>query len=380
MIDWQLLSKVAEFNLGDDRAKADPRLSQSALSFLDYMEPEEELPAPPPAPEKKPELPPAAPVPPPLAFNTDFWIPESERKAPFWTRSRAGAAIAAAFLVFSFSLWQFTRSGFPVLKDLPAREMQELRAIAAEDPAAADSAGAALAPLNLKEPRFYIAANAADGTVLEVQLQGLRETMLDSFYYSSSAQVKVKNHFAKTPAFVQDAGKPLVPGEYTLTIYKNGAQLAQKTFFLGGIKDRDYSARLQSYQGKLRVQAEAELSEIHQVTDLLEKQFNETNQRYKSGKGWEKFHQQWTALQGQIEILFKEVNSEILNKEFYHGPLYGLLNEATQDVSRLHNEHNTAFMLGAADARKIADLSRSAQAKLLTLRAKLLQAERQSGI
>jgi hypothetical protein len=383
MIDWEILAKVAEFKESGPIVEADVQMSQSALSFLDHLEPAEDeikaqrysSPSEAPAPNFE------AQTPPPLAFNSEFWTPENQTQTPKWKELRFKlAALLAATLILVSALWQFNRSGFPVLKDLNAREARELSAIAKDDISVGDSAGVALAPANLREPQFYIASNAEDGTLLEASLVGVRDTMVDSFYYRSSITLKVKNNFAKTPAFVQVDGKPLAAGEYTLTVAKGGAPLVQKTFFLGGIKDRDYQDRLQLYLGKLRMQAEGELSEVRQITQLLERQFADTNLRFKSPKGWEKFHTSWMALHSQIEVLFQDLDSEALMKEFYHGSLYGLLKEATTDVGRLHAEQQLGVQLGTFDRNKIAEISRSAQSRLLTLRAKIVQAERQSGI
>ena len=383
MVDWELLAKVAEFKDSAPADKADVGLSESALSFLDYLETDEEWPTPQARPASHEPFTPQHEVQntPPLAFNTDYWTPNSEAKILIWKKNRAGVvAVLVASIAVGLSLWNFSRSGFPVLKDLNAREARELSDIAADDISNGDSVGVALAPTNIREPRFYIASNAEDGTALEARLEGLRDTMVDSFFYDSTVNVKIKNHFAKTPAFVQDGGKPLAPGEYTLTVTKNGALLLQKTFFLGGVKDRAYQENLNLYLSKLRVQAEGELSEIRQVTQLLERQFADTNLRFKAPKSWEKFHASWSALQSQIEVLFQDVNSEALKKEFYHGPLYGLLKEATVEVGRLHAEQNLGVQLGTFDRNKIAEINRSAQSRLLTLRAKVMQAERQFGI
>ncbi len=383
MLDWEALARVVEFQDNDPSVTADVDLSQSALSFLDYLEPEEDWTG---SPPKSPGValpltPPDSQTVPPLAFNSDFWMAESKLEVSKWGKPYVRlVAIFAGTALLSLALWQFNRSGFPALKDLTAREAKELRAITEDDPSLGDSAAAALVPMNLREPRFYIASNAKNGTGLQARLEGLRDSMVDSFYYDTSVNLIVKNNFAKTPAFVQAGGQPLAPGDYTLTILKEGVPLTQKTFFLGGTKNSEYQEKLKIYQGKLRIQAESELAEVRQVTELLERQFAETNSRFKSSNGWSKFHPQWLALQSQIEILFQEVNSELLMKEFYHGSLYGLLKEATTEISRLHNEQNSAISLGAIDRSKIADLSRSAQSRLLTLRAKVMQAERQTGI
>ncbi len=155
--------------------------------------------------------------------------------------------------------------------------------MAEEDPSTGTFAAIAVNVVNPKEPRFYIGSNVADGEVLEARLEGKRDTMVDAFYYSSSSQVRIKNHYAKTAPF-----NGLVQGEYVMSVIKNGAPIAQKTVFLGGTRDADYESRLKTYQAKVRAQGEVELSEIRQVTGLLEKQLSESQIRFRQGRGWEK--------------------------------------------------------------------------------------------
>ena len=135
-------------------------------------------------------------------------------------------------------------------------------------------------------PRFFIASNAVDGERYEVVLAGVPETLVGRVRYFKSVELRLADGWAETPAFLQEDGRPLVPGEYKLYVrsLRNARALdgrkqfeaslpwdknPPKTFFLGALRDANYQQRLNEYRKNLISTSKAELQELSEYLNTI---------------------------------------------------------------------------------------------------------------
>ena len=292
-----------------------------------------------------------------------------------------GALLTGAVIYAIFTYWKF--DSFSALTDLPYREARELKRVASEPFAQMGPASDfALVPASASDPRFYVAGNLPEDAPLELRAEGVAETLVDAFQARASTSLRLRRGFAKSPPLRQENGKALPRGDYNVSLSSKGEVLAQKIVFLGGAKDKDYAQKLRTYHAALKMQAEAELEEVRQLTETLEKQLNETRAQFaKVARGWDAFHKRWTQMQEQIDIMFKEWTMKSLETDFYYGPLYAAVKEASDWVGRLHAQQNAEYdtiVQPKSQAVPVETLVQNAQRAILSVRAKIAQAERQS--
>lgn len=257
-------------------------------------------------------------------------------------------AIATGSLGYYLYLMIFA---FPQLPGVYGEELRDLERAAKQPLVSSGAIGhVALVPGSTSDPRFYVASNLGDGATVELSIEGISETLVDTLEFKSSMQVRLSGWVTKTPVFRQKDGKRLPMGEYNLRLASRGQTIAQRTLFLGGAKDSTYEAKLKMYHSALKLQAEAEIDEIRQLADTVESQLAEM-------RSSSRLNQRWMGVQRQIEFMFQGWTTEGLDKEFYYGSLYLLIKQAAEAMSKKE-------IVKAEDA-------------ILALRAKMALAERQ---
>jgi hypothetical protein len=204
---------------------------------------------------------------------------------------------------------------------------------------------------------FFISTNLPNGTTLNLQIDGVPESLVDRFKVSVRTAVVVKDGLAKPPVFRQDDGTPYPMGQYRVLVTcpscTKGQQaknqvLAQKAFFLGQeVVSGDYERSLKSYHARLRTVAQDELTELTQFSESLANQINETEEAFQAEfmKGlpiasgpsrWLTYHTRWIGFQEQLEAVFARWTPEALDGGYYHADLFSALRKIGGLASNVH--------------------------------------------
>ncbi|NJM10402.1 MAG: DUF4339 domain-containing protein [Bdellovibrionaceae bacterium] len=179
MTDWTSLNAAEVFPDIDAKYSENNSLDRD-FDFLDRHELEEEL-----GPSQAQESAPQAPLPllaPSLpAGGQPEPAPESKNSSSLNDhRSLILVSILCSAALF-YAGWKFIYSPLPDWTDVPIEDARELD-LAATRPLskAGPAAATALISTSGNEVRFYVAANLPDGALLEFQLNGIGETLIDA--------------------------------------------------------------------------------------------------------------------------------------------------------------------------------------------------------
>ena len=325
------------------------------------------------------------------------------KKPLFTTRNLLMAGIGAILFVSASVVMSnhARKESFERLVDVSRDENRELLATVSESVAKhGPSAALAMSQSDPTAPFFYAATNLADGARFEIHIDGVQDTLLEKLVVSVRTVATAKDGLARSPQFLQANGKPYPRGEYKISVVcsacpgvAQGAMLAQKTYFLGGLRDREYDQKLKAFHEQLRQSAAGELIEIRQLTDTLEGQLNDTNVQFQRvmsvlhrnkavpwpGATWPQFHPRWLQLQEQIDTLAKQWTPEEIQKNFFYAEFYSSLKTINDLVKRVHTDQ-TDYLFGkredgAVEAKTELD-AQAARAALQALRAKTTSALR----
>jgi hypothetical protein len=127
-----------------------------------------------------------------------------------------------------------------------------------------------------------------------------------------------------------------------------------KSYFLGGIKDANYTTRLKEFHDKLAEKARNEMGECKQFAATLDMQLSSTTQKFlflhrgkkfspAQAKVWGAFDRQWTALSDQLNQSFGKITADSLKNDYFYGALYQASQQASQAVMRLHEIQNSVY-------------------------------------
>lgn len=401
MIDWEPVDQLVDFSDATQEAPSVavahgfpngylPGLEESALAdsfeFLERSPFEEkpgfELSLPLVVPTQSfAELAPVAPLSPmPVALES------SSQHQPRMNNMRLmyfvfGLLVFASVSSMAYFLY-LTKVAFPQLPGVQQVELRDLERASGQNDGG-PVAHLVLVPGTAPEPRFYVSSNLEDGSLIDIRAEGIPETLVDAFHARAGLTAHLKGAVTKTSVLRQETGKMLPTGEYNIRLISNGETIGQRTVFLGGANDANYKSRLNMYHAALRLQAEAELDEIRQLTDTLESQLSDTKLAFNRGrKGWARFHERWMLLQRQVEAMFKGWTTAALEQEFYHGRLYQMVSDAGHAVGMLHELQNSYVMdddreMQGAASQPIQRELEKAEGAIFSLRAKIAQLEHQ---
>lgn len=214
---------------------------------------------------------------------------------------------------------------------------------------------------DFKNPYFYISSNLPDDHILGLVIEALPESTLDMFYFKMEYNSKISNGYIKTPILKTKKGRPVPAGDYRINIScltcdqlkeNEKKSLLQKIIFLGGEKNHQYDENLRIYHSHLRRQAQAELIEIKQISETLDKQILDTATEYekimrldeasheKKAQLWAVFHVRWQMFQSQLDVLYNSWTEEILTENFYFGNFYGQIQKIAKKIRKIHNDQH----------------------------------------
>lgn len=159
-----------------------------------------------------------------------------------------------------FALIHKLFSPIPSLSDVGPDEYQTLVAAASANPGDTTKAGIALSITNSETPSFYIATNLTPGTPLTLTLEPVQGTLVGELLGSLQVSLTVADKLGKTSPIRTKDGASLPMGDYQVRLLdKDNHLLASRQYFLGGIKDAGYQAKLAEYLGGRKALAQGEV-------------------------------------------------------------------------------------------------------------------------
>lgn len=311
-------------------------------------------------------------------------------------------------------------SPIPGLEDVNDEDYSALRSAAAT-PLASGGPQVALA-LSRNEPAqptFYVSSNLPSGARFDIYIEGVHNTLVGQMHASSRLKAGVENRLGKTSAAVLTDGKPLPMGEYQVSVFEsdnefqpaevrtilgavqplNAAKtdllpaglkmLARKTYFLGGVKDDNYTKKLREYRDQLNAKAKVELADLKDISATLEKQIKLTMDRFKTikkGRGitparkkaWSTFHASWIKDEIALVDRFEKLTPEVLHNEYLFEDLYSMARETGQNLQKLHDLQNDFFESRVDDRAadiQVGTLESVAQSTLVAFKTKIEQTD-----
>ncbi|MGE3262600.1 MAG: GYF domain-containing protein [Bacteriovoracia bacterium] len=173
-------------------------------------------------------------------------------------------------------------------------------------------------PADDTAPKFYVASNMPEGTKITLSLVGKPGTLVNKINFEKSYTADIaKTHLATFE--LQDDGKPLAMGEYTIKVSAEGAEPYDVTKFLGGKKGAVYDRRLKQYREKLEKEYADEVEEIRELVSTLKNLQAEVSKRLADFKAagaapanrarlaaeWRSFGPAFDGMAGQLEAKLK---------------------------------------------------------------------------
>jgi hypothetical protein len=206
-------------------------------------------------------------------------------------------AAGGAGYIFFFS------SPIPSDLDVIADDLEAMNIVAAAPKDAGSKLHLALArgtednPADDTAPKFYVATNLPEGTPITLALTGKSGTLVNRITFEKAYTAPVGKNKMAVFERVQDDGKPLPMGEYTLKLSADGSEPVTLERFLGGKKGGLYNDRLKKYKDRLQAEYDKEMQELREYIDTLKSVQADVSRRmaeYKSG---------WAAPAGRARIL-----------------------------------------------------------------------------
>jgi hypothetical protein len=143
-------------------------------------------------------------------------------------------------------------------------------------------------PADDTAPKFYVASNLAEGAGVSLAISGHVGTLVNkpSFEKTYTATIGPK-HYAVFES-LQDDGKPLPMGEYTMKVTAEGAEPVVAERFLGGKKSGVYTSRLAKYTEKLQGDYDKEMQVLREFIDTLKSLQAEVSRHIREyNTGWQ---------------------------------------------------------------------------------------------
>jgi len=309
-------------------------------------------------------------------------------------------------------------SPIPSIDDVTAEDYEELKAAAgAKLNESGPKVAFALSRSDLFTPSFQVASNLPDGTQLEIFVEGIPDTLLNHMSFQAQTYSTILNKLGKSGPIRFSDAKPIPRGEYIVHLMEAESQpettkaalsalpasnlktsselpkgkklILKKTYFLGGVRDAIYTARLKEFHDKLMARATTELNEVKQFSTTLESQWlqsTELFQHLRKGKvikaqqkSWMEFHAKWLKLDKQLNETFQTWTPQVLQNDIFYTSLYELTRQTGQSVARMHGLHH-AYFTGAVDSKsfdiQLGEASSFAQTSLSELKTKIERVEK----
>lgn len=173
-------------------------------------------------------------------------------------------------------------------------------------------------PADDTAPKFYVATNLAEGAALTLAISGHAGTLVNkpSFEKTYTATVGAK-HLAAFES-LQDDGKPLPMGEYSMKLTANGAEPLVNERFLGGKKGGVYNSRLTKYKEKLQGEYDKEMQVLREFIDTLKSLQGEVSRHLREyNTGWQnpasraKITNEWRTFSVSAQTMVTQIDYKV---------------------------------------------------------------------
>jgi hypothetical protein len=315
-------------------------------------------------------------------------------------------------------------SPIPKLDDVDSGEYEQLKAAAkANLEETGPQISLAISKADLITPTFYVGSNLPDGAILDVYVEGIPDSLLNQLSFNVKTQVTITKKFGKTlpiqfppnqkafprgqynlyivdpetqPAIVASAISKMVPvvaSPAPVSVPKGLRVLSTKSYFLGGLKDATYTARLQDFHAKLTARAAQELTELKQIAGTLDSELTDTTTKFAAAtslkkakkispaqkKMWATFDTQWSGINQQLGQTFSQLTPEALQSGYFYGSVYQFSQQVAEKLNALHTLQNGFFTTPPTDTKafdiQLGEATSIARSSIDELKVKISQIE-----
>ena len=249
----------------------------------------------------------------------------------------------------------------PRLDEVSATEWEDFVDAARNPPkGGSPRVGVAVAQPDLLQPSFLVATSLPDGTVFDLEVEGVPDTLLNHTEFKAKTRATISHRWGRTEPVRTPDGRPIPRGEYWVQVFESGKggtaakPLSRKGYFLGGVRDDTYRDRLKEYHQRLADKAKAELEELKQFVTTVEKQFQASQaefDKFRRAKGkkaaaaaarsWAVFHGKWAQFDAQLTGTMQAWTSEKLQTDTFYPTLYERVKNASMSGSQVHGLHHS---------------------------------------
>jgi hypothetical protein len=312
-------------------------------------------------------------------------------------------------------------SPIPSIDDVPQLDYEALKAAAIPKLQEGAKLAVALATADPASPSFYVASNLPDGTVLDIYVEGIPDTLLNQLSFNTKVAATIDKKLGKSAAIRMPNNAAIPRGDYMVYVTESPNQpeaakaalanippvtakvppalprglklLVSKPYFLGGAKDAQYEARLKDFHNKLNAKATNELMEIKQFASTLASRLEATVANFtklragaKKGKftpqqhkSWSDFHNGWEQTESAFKESYAKWTPQALATDYFYGVLYDLTQKAGKAITDVHKLQADAVD-GKIDPKaldiQLGTTMSGAQSALAALKSKLEQADK----
>lgn len=247
-------------------------------------------------------------------------------------------------------------SPIPALEQIDSADVTRLRQVARAPLEQAGPQAALAVSKDRQRATVFVASNLPDGARLELRVEGVQGTLLNQPTLKMTVPMTVAKQFAQSQPLIQEGGRPLPQGDYTLAVWGASLEapkvLETRSVFLGGLKDSIYIERLKKYHDELRLRAKSELVELGQLALTVSSQARESIQTFdklqkikgpKAAKAWNAFHAKWSKLLSSMLLEFKNWTPERLRSERFYSGLFGSAKDAAERLQHIQELQDQFF-------------------------------------
>jgi hypothetical protein len=195
-------------------------------------------------------------------------------------------------------------------------------------------------PADDTAPKFYVATNMAEGTAVTLSLSGHVGTLVNKPNLEKSYTASVGPKHLAVFESLQDDGKPLPMGEYTLKLAAEGAEPLVTDRFLGGKKSGVYTSRLTKYKDKLQGEYDKEMQVLREFIDTLKslqaevsRHIREYNTNWQNPSNRARISNEWRAFAANAQTMVAQIDFKV--REHANSSAQPFHPRALQDISSI---------------------------------------------
>ncbi len=268
------------------------------------------------------------------------------KKSPMssrYTRAFLVGIFASVTVAWIFNHYSILNSMTLDSQDISAQEFREIKAAVSEPFSAGDPSVAIGLIKNVDNGvSFAIGSNQSDGTRFLVKIEGISETLIGAFEFSSQSSVSLKNGIARTSNLLVDSKQKIPAGEYRISVLCESCEkahvLTEKIYFINGSRNLEYDLKLRQYHKDLRQQGRNELLEAEQLTETLEREVMSLSAVLAGGAegspGRKTLPDTFGRMHQQLGNIISQWSKKNSRKEVFYGSVFSSLQQAFEVTSQ----------------------------------------------